>query len=131
VPISSRLNRIVSMQKTQVTRAPGEGDDRKTRWIDDQPLTDGQAVALGGAEAGSVTEAISQPRIEPDGEDLVLSDARMPSERDGFALAQWVRTNRPSMHVILTSGDARPSKAAPANIAGAMWQRIKERIEAL
>jgi hypothetical protein len=35
------------------------------------------------------------------------------------------------MHVILTSGDARPSKAAPSNIAGAMWQRIKESIEAL
>ena len=36
----------------------------------------------------------------------------MPGAMDGFGLAQWVRTNRPHMHVILTSGDAKKPDAA-------------------
>ena len=68
VPILSMLNRVVSMRKTQVTRAPRTEVTAITRWIDDRPLTGGQAVALGGAEAGPMTEAISHPRIEPDGD---------------------------------------------------------------
>jgi DNA-binding NtrC family response regulator len=44
--------------------------------------------------------------------DLVLTDVRMPGSMDGFGLAQWVRANRPNMHVILTSGDAKKADAA-------------------
>jgi DNA-binding NtrC family response regulator len=44
--------------------------------------------------------------------DLVLTDIRMPGSMDGFGLARWLRTNRPSMHVILTSGDAKKAEAA-------------------
>ena len=44
--------------------------------------------------------------------DLVLTDIRMPGSMDGFGLARWIRTNRPSMHVILTSGDTKKAEAA-------------------
>ena len=53
----------------------------------------------------------------------------MPSERDGFALTQWVRTNCASMHVTIRRRQAE--QHGSSNFAGAMWQRIKERIEAL
>jgi CheY-like chemotaxis protein len=39
--------------------------------------------------------------------DLVLSDVRMPGQRDGFAVARWVAEYRPHIPVILVSGDAR------------------------
>lgn len=44
--------------------------------------------------------------------DLVFSDVVMPGVMDGFALAQWIRTNRPGLPVILTSGDARKAACA-------------------
>jgi CheY-like chemotaxis protein len=36
--------------------------------------------------------------------DLVFSDVRMPGVTDGFSLARWVRSNRPDIGVLLTSG---------------------------
>jgi CheY-like chemotaxis protein len=36
--------------------------------------------------------------------DIVFSDVRMPGQMDGFALALWIRQNRPVVRVILTSG---------------------------
>ena len=38
------------------------------------------------------------------GIDLVFSDVRMPGEMDGFALARWIRDNRPEIRMLLTSG---------------------------
>jgi CheY-like chemotaxis protein len=38
--------------------------------------------------------------------DLVFLDIMMPGDMDGIELAQWIRTNRPGVEVILTSGDA-------------------------
>ena len=62
------------MRKTQVTRALRTEVTAITRWIDDRPLTGGQAVALGGVESGSVTAAIVILESEPDG-DRPLSSA--------------------------------------------------------
>lgn len=36
--------------------------------------------------------------------DLVFSDVRMPGELDGVGLARWVRSHRPELPVLLTSG---------------------------
>ncbi len=36
--------------------------------------------------------------------DLVFSDVRMPGKMDGFGLARWVRSHRPGVPVLLTSG---------------------------
>lgn len=37
--------------------------------------------------------------------DLVFSDINMPGGENGYALAQWLTENRPSIPVLLTSGD--------------------------
>jgi CheY-like chemotaxis protein len=53
-------------------------------------------------EAASADEAITI-LTEPDIKiDIVLSDIEMPGSMDGFGLAQWVRTNRPELKVVLT-----------------------------
>ena len=36
--------------------------------------------------------------------DLVFTDVRMPGDLDGIGLARWVRTHRPGLPVLLTSG---------------------------
>ncbi len=59
-------------------------------------------------EAGSAREAIklleSAPEIA-----VVFADVRMPGDLDGLGLVKWIRTNRPGLNVILTSGDIRES----------------------
>jgi len=63
-------------------------------------------------EAGTVAEAIT---IIAAGEpilDLVFSDINMPGERDGIALAQWVKANRAHLRVLLTSGDEKKAELA-------------------
>ncbi len=42
---------------------------------------------------------------------LVFSDVQMPGEIDGCALAEWVKTHRPGLPVILASGQT--AKASP------------------
>jgi DNA-binding NtrC family response regulator len=44
--------------------------------------------------------------------DLVFSDVQMPGEQDGLGLARWVRTSRPGLPVLLTSGDFTKADAA-------------------
>ncbi len=62
-------------------------------------------------EAGNFAEAVEI--IEANVEiGLVFSDVQIPGEMDGFALAQWIRCNRPSLPVTLTSGDAKKSAKA-------------------
>ena len=56
-------------------------------------------------EANDASEAVALLTLEPP--DLVFSDVRMPGEMDGLGLARWVRTNRPGLPVILTSGDVQ------------------------
>ena len=36
--------------------------------------------------------------------DVVFSDVRMPGDVSGYDLAEWVRTNRPAVGVLLASG---------------------------
>jgi len=47
--------------------------------------------------------------------DLVLSDVMMPAGMDGFALAAWIRTERPDTRVALMTGYA---SAAALNASG-------------
>ena len=61
--------------------------------------------AANGEEAVRVLEA-GEPV------DLVFSDVQMPGSIDGFALARWVRQNRPGMPVLLTSGYVRSAEIA-------------------
>jgi CheY-like chemotaxis protein len=43
---------------------------------------------------------------------VVFTDVQMPGTLDGFGLARWIRTERPDVEVILTSGVARAVGAA-------------------
>ncbi len=54
-------------------------------------------------EAGDANEAIALLQSGHDA-DVVFSDVRMPGDMDGFALAQWLRKNYPSVSILLTSG---------------------------
>jgi CheY-like chemotaxis protein len=42
----------------------------------------------------------------------VFNDVQMPGEMDGWALARWVRRERPEVRVILTSGLLRTTESA-------------------
>jgi CheY-like chemotaxis protein len=44
--------------------------------------------------------------------DVVFTDVEMPGSMDGFALAQWVRTNAPGVDVILAGSVNRAVQAA-------------------
>jgi DNA-binding response OmpR family regulator len=44
--------------------------------------------------------------------DIVLSQAQMPGDMDGFGLSQWVRSNKPAVHVILVGSPASATDAA-------------------
>lgn len=44
--------------------------------------------------------------------DIVFTDVRMPGATDGFALADWVHKNYPSVPVFLASGDVGPQHEA-------------------
>ena len=62
-------------------------------------------------EANGADEAIRMLQAEVR-IDVVFSDIQMPGSMDGFGLAQWVRRERPSLRVILTSGAVRMTEAA-------------------
>jgi CheY-like chemotaxis protein len=53
------------------------------------------------ANAGEALDALNSKFAV----DLVVTDVRMPGDMDGFALAQWVRDNRPGVEIIICSGD--------------------------
>ncbi|HEY2709611.1 MAG TPA: response regulator [Caulobacteraceae bacterium] len=63
--------------------------------------------AANADEARLVIEQDHDGRIE-----IVLSDVEMPNERDGFALAQWIRARRPELQVILAGTPRRAAEAA-------------------
>ena len=62
--------------------------------------------AVSGEEAIAILQA---PEVSID---VVFSDVEMPGSMDGFALARWVRVNKPGMEVILTSGIERSADIA-------------------
>lgn len=44
--------------------------------------------------------------------DILLSDAQLAGEYSGFALAQWLRTHRPEVKIVLTATTAAKIEAA-------------------
>jgi CheY-like chemotaxis protein len=53
--------------------------------------------------------------------DLVITDVKMPGDADGFALAEWVRTNRPGVEVIVASGDADSKRRAEQSLSSDLF----------
>jgi CheY-like chemotaxis protein len=68
-------------------------------------------------EAGDAYEAIAVMDAEAP-VNLVFSDVRMPGKMDGFGLAEWFRSNYPSVPVLLTSGYNGGRSLASASIPG-------------
>ena len=60
------------------------------------------------ANAGEAIDALSSKLTV----DLVVTDVKMPGAMDGFALAEWIKTRRPGVEVVVTSGDARAKERA-------------------
>lgn len=63
-------------------------------------------------EATNADEAIvvlQQPQLAVD---VIFSDIEMPGSMDGFGLAQWARSHRPGLDVILTGSVPRAVNAA-------------------
>jgi CheY-like chemotaxis protein len=44
--------------------------------------------------------------------DVVITDVKMPGKMDGFALAEWIRANRPGVEIILASADESSGQRA-------------------
>jgi DNA-binding NtrC family response regulator len=63
-------------------------------------------------EAAHADEALLVLRKAELDIDMVFTDVEMPGSMDGFALAQWVRSNRPGMEVILAGTVKRAVEAA-------------------
>jgi CheY-like chemotaxis protein len=61
------------------------------------------------ADAGEAVAILTSPVASID---VVFSDVVMPGDMDGFALARWVRTNRPDIKVILASSIERSAEVA-------------------
>jgi CheY-like chemotaxis protein len=63
-------------------------------------------------EAVHADEALLVLRKSECAIDVVFTDIEMPGSMDGFALAQWVRSNRPGIDVILAGSVNRAVQAA-------------------
>ena len=63
-------------------------------------------------EAAHAAEALAVLQSPDVSIDVVFSDVMMPGEVDGFGLARWVRSHRPEIQVILTSGIDRSAEVA-------------------
>jgi DNA-binding NtrC family response regulator len=64
-------------------------------------------------EANSADEAMQLLDHDAGGDiGAVLTDIAMAGERDGFVLAQWIRSRRPGCEVILAGTPARAAGAA-------------------
>jgi CheY-like chemotaxis protein len=61
--------------------------------------------AASGADARAVL--VAGPTV-----DVLMSDAQLAGNENGFALAQWVRRHRPNVEVLLTSSLAQKSQIA-------------------
>jgi CheY-like chemotaxis protein len=63
-------------------------------------------------EAANAGEALLVLKERELAVDMVLSDVEMPGEMDGFALARWLRKERPGLPIILAGSPARAADAA-------------------
>jgi CheY-like chemotaxis protein len=100
--------------KAQASAAIGETvlvveDEVLLRLIVAEYLRDCGYKVIEAANADEAVVVLNQPHLRID---VLFSDIDMPGSMDGFALAQWTRTNRPGLEVILTGTVPRAVDAA-------------------
>ncbi len=71
-----------------------------------------QDIGLNILEASNADEAVIAIASASLPIDLVFSDIGLPGAMNGFALARWIRAERPQLPVILTSDAAMQTKIA-------------------
>jgi len=73
-------------------------------------------------EADSADEAL-EILNDPDSiVDMVFSDVQTPGQMDGFALATWLRSEKPGVRLMLTSGAARAADR-PEGVAAPLVEK--------
>ena len=63
-------------------------------------------------EAANAEEALRLLQRDDVRIDVVLTDVEMPGAMDGFALARWLRRERPDVEVVMAGTPARAADAA-------------------
>ncbi len=63
-------------------------------------------------EAANVDEAMTVLQKDDIQVDVVLSDVEMPGSMNGFAFAQWARSARPGLQIVLSGTPRRTADAA-------------------
>ncbi len=63
-------------------------------------------------EAANADEALVVLQQTERSIEVVFTDIEMPGTMDGFGLAQWIRSNRPGLHVVLAGSVGRAVQAA-------------------
>jgi CheY-like chemotaxis protein len=84
-------------------------DEVLMRLVIAEYLRDCGYKVIEAADADEAIVVLKQPQLQID---VLFSDVDMPGSMDGFALAQWTRTNRPGLEVILTGTVPRAINAA-------------------
>lgn len=86
------------------------GDEALIRVVIADMLQDRGFKVLEAANAKEAIDIIEKTYIEID---LVFTDVRMPSGKDGFGLVKWIQSSRPAVPVLVASEDI--GKANDAN----------------
>jgi CheY-like chemotaxis protein len=84
-------------------------DEVLLRLVVAEYLRDCGFKVIEAAHADEALMVLKQPDLRID---VLFSDIEMPGSMDGFALAQWTRTNCPGLEVILTGSVPRAVNAA-------------------
>ncbi len=81
--------------------------------VDDEPLirftisTYLQESGFIVLQAKNADDALAMIQNRDNAIDLIFSDITMPGSIDGLGLANWLRSNRPDLPIILTSSEAK------------------------
>lgn len=81
--------------------------------VEDEPLVRMMVIELFEDEGFEVLEAATGDQAlrvfgERNDVALLFTDVEMPGSIDGYALAHWVRVNRPAVRTMIVSGRALP-----------------------
>jgi CheY-like chemotaxis protein len=100
---------IVSQTNFPANQAPPEGHGEHILVVEDndrvREATESRLRSLGYAVLGAKTGVEAIKLIESEKQvALVFSDIVMPGRMTGYDVAEWVRSNKPGLNVLLTTG---------------------------
>lgn len=93
-------------------------DEALIRAVLSDMLQDKGFKVLEAANANEAIEIFEKTSVEID---LVFTDVRMPGSMDGFGLVRWIQSSRPSVPVIVASGDIGKFNDASCTTLGDMF----------